>query len=264
MFKQFFSLKYNPFDKSIPTTALFDSNDTTELTGRLKYLLETRGIGLVIGEPGSGKSTTIRKFAGGLNPSSYRPCYISLTTLTVMDFYKSLAISLGETPEYKKISLFHQIQEAINTSYYERKVTPVLILDEFHLASNSILEDISLIFNFDFDSKTPYVLILMGQTSLRNKLQLNIHLSLRQRISIKHSMSGMTEEETAGYLDSLLKSAGASESLFNQTASRQIHASTNGFPRPVNNLATLCLMIAAAKRLHQVDEEVVFQAQKEL
>ena len=264
MFKQFFSLKYNPFEKSIPTSALYESSDSTELMGRLKYLLETKGIGLVTGEPGSGKSTMIRKFADGLNPSFHRPCYIALTTLTVMDFYKSLAISLGETPAYKKISLFHQIQEAINTSYYERKVTPVLILDEFHLASNSILEDISLLFNFDFDSKTPYVLILMGQTALRNKLQLNIHLSLRQRLSIKYSMSGMNAEETAGYLESLLKSAGAPEQLFTSSASRQIHASTNGFPRAVNNLATTCLMIAATKKLHQVDEETVFLAQKEL
>jgi len=264
MFKQFFALKYNPFEKSIPTSALFESNDTTELTGRLKYLLETKGIGLVTGEPGSGKSTTIRKFADGLNPSFHRPCYIALTTLTVMDFYKSLAISLGESPAYKKISLFHQIQDAINTSYYERKITPVLILDEFHLASNTILEDISLLFNFDYDSKTPYVLILMGQSALRGKLQLNIHLSLRQRLLIKYSMSGMSSEETSCYLESLLKSAGASEPLFTQSASRQIHASTNGFPRPVNNLATICLMIAAAKRLHQVDEEVVFLAQKEL
>jgi type II secretory pathway predicted ATPase ExeA len=263
MFKQFFSLKYNPFDKSIPATALFESADVSELMERLRYLLDTRGIGLVTGEPGSGKSTALRKFADGLNPSFHRPCYIALTTLTVMDFYKSLAISLGESPEYKKISLFHQIQDAIITSYYERKVTPVLILDEFHLASNSILEDISLIFNFEFDSKTPFVLILMGQTALRKKLQLNIHTSLRQRLTIKHSMSGMTLEETSRYLDSLLKSAGASGPLFTAAASRQIHASTNGFPRPVNNLATDCLLIAATKKHHQVDEEIVFLAQKE-
>ena len=104
----------------------------------------------------------------------------------------------------------------------------------------------------------------MGQTALRNKLQLNVHLSLRQRLAIKYSMSGMTAEETAGYLDALLKSAGAPEQLFTPASSRQIHANTNGFPRSVNNLATICLMVAATKKLHQVDEEVVFLAQKEL
>lgn len=42
MFKQYFGLKFNPFDKEIPTDKLFESRDFRELDSRLKYMLENR------------------------------------------------------------------------------------------------------------------------------------------------------------------------------------------------------------------------------
>ncbi|MDK2879610.1 MAG: hypothetical protein PWR06_2326 [Thermoanaerobacteraceae bacterium] len=62
MFTQFFGLKYNPFSKEIAAEDLFNSQDMTELAARLKYLQSTRGIDLVVGEPGVGKSTALRKY----------------------------------------------------------------------------------------------------------------------------------------------------------------------------------------------------------
>jgi hypothetical protein len=85
MFKQYFGLKFNPFDKEIPTDKLFASRDMKELDSRLKYMLNARGISLVVGEPGSGKSTGLRKLVENLNHSLYKPCYLPLTTLTVKE-----------------------------------------------------------------------------------------------------------------------------------------------------------------------------------
>ncbi len=71
MFTQYFSMKSNPFSKEIPATNLYESNDMKELTARMKYLFDNRGIGLVIGEPGSGKSTTLRKIV-----NNFKSCFI--------------------------------------------------------------------------------------------------------------------------------------------------------------------------------------------
>jgi hypothetical protein len=43
VFKQYFELKFNPFDKEVPTDKLFTSSDTNELDSRLKYILDSRG-----------------------------------------------------------------------------------------------------------------------------------------------------------------------------------------------------------------------------
>jgi len=57
VFKQHFGMKSNPFDKEIDCSDLYAGGDLKELESRLKFMLENRGIFLLVGEPGSGKTT---------------------------------------------------------------------------------------------------------------------------------------------------------------------------------------------------------------
>jgi type II secretory pathway predicted ATPase ExeA len=264
MFKQFFGLKYNPFTKEIPPEHLFSSAYLKELDSRLKYLQEVRGIGLLAGESGAGKSAALGRYAANLNPALFKVCYFALSTVTVLEFYQGLAMTLGEEPKHKKVALFHQIQQAIYSLYYDRRITPVIILDEIQLASNKVLEDLRLLFNFQMDSKNPFVLILSGQPLIRNKLALNVNNPLRQRLAVHYFLHGLKEEELPFYCQSRFKLAGLSEEIITPAAYGAIHSITNGLPRLVNNLITACLLCACAKRQKQIDEEVVYQAQQEL
>ena len=260
MFRQHFELKYNPFDKEISTDKLFSSRDTRELDSRLKYMLDNRGICLIVGEPGSGKSTGLRKLTDNLNRSMYKPCYLPLTTLTVRDFYQAMALLLGETPVHRKITLFQQIQDAIQNLYYEQRITPVIIIDEIHMAPMSILDDLRILFNFRMDSANPFVLILAGQPQIRNKLALNTCYPLRQRISVRYSMQGLTLEETADYCNSRMKIAGCMNEVFTPAALAAIHTISGGIPRSINNIAVASLMYSTVRKLSIVDEEAVYQA----
>ena len=56
MYKSFYSLSDNPFKKEIETKDLYQSENLKELSARLDYLKKTRGIAVIIGEPGSGKT----------------------------------------------------------------------------------------------------------------------------------------------------------------------------------------------------------------
>lgn len=264
MFRQHFGMKINPFDKEIETDNLFETADLKELNSRLKYVMNNRGICLITGEPGSGKSTAIRKFSQGLSSSLFKVCYLSLTTLTVADFYKALVYLLGEEPEYRKIDRYRQIQRSIENFYNEQRITPVIIIDEAHMASTAVLDDIRMIFSFKMDSTNPYVLILTGQPSIRNKLALNMCYPLKQRISMKYSMQGLTAYETDSYIRSRLKLAGADENIFTKPATQAVHDTSNGFLRSINNIATHSLMYSASKNTSTVDEEAVYQANTEL
>ena len=263
MFTQFFGLKYNPFNKELDINDAYESSDILELNSRLKYIQSSRGIFLLIGEPGTGKSTALRRFTSSLNPGLYKPCYFTLSTVTVMDFYRGLLIALGETPSHKKVIMFHQIQEAICSYYYDQKITPVIMLDEVQLVSNSILEDLRLLFSFKMDSQNPFILILSGQPQIRNKLSLSVNAPLKQRITIKHIMQGLKKDELEQYLTSRIKIAGLSENIFTSSALEAIYSISKGIPRLVNNLATASLMYACSKKMHQIDEETVYQGQKD-
>lgn len=264
MYRQYFGLRINPFGKEVDTGKLFESRDLRELESRLKYMTENRGIFLLVGEPGSGKSTALRKFAENLGASLYRPCYLPLTTLTVRDFYGALSTMLGEEPKSRKIDLFQGIQRSISSLYFDQKITPVIIIDEIHMCSSAVLDDLRMIFNFKMDSQNPYVLVLAGQPIIRSKLAVNTSAPLKQRIAVKYSMTGLTAEETSDYIGSRMELAGSCGDIFSPQAITQIHASSGGYPRNINNLAIHSLMYASSKDQRTIDEEAVYQASIEL
>ena len=124
-----YGLEYNPFIKNTKDTAV-ETSEYHEITFRLNLLLQTRGFGLLTGSPGRGKTTMVRNWANSLNDSAYKIIYVSLSTLTVQDFYIQLASSLGQEPAYKKSRNFRLIQGGIERLNVEKKMTPVIILDE--------------------------------------------------------------------------------------------------------------------------------------
>ena len=99
MYRKHFGLSRHVFDKELEGDELFESTSTTELSARLSYLIDLRGIGLVTGEPGSGKTTTCRKVVCSLHSGLYRVIYTPLSTGNVMDLYKSLSWELGLSTE---------------------------------------------------------------------------------------------------------------------------------------------------------------------
>ena len=89
MYRKHFAFTRFPFETERDPDALFASSALSEAHVRLNHLLELRGIGLVTGEVGSGKTTICRKVASALHPGLYRPFYVPLSTGHVMDMYKS-------------------------------------------------------------------------------------------------------------------------------------------------------------------------------
>ena len=80
MYKSFYSLSQNPFKKEIKTKDLYQSENLKELSARLDYLKKTRGIAVIIGEPGSGKTSALRAMADSVNPSLFKVIYFPLST----------------------------------------------------------------------------------------------------------------------------------------------------------------------------------------
>ena len=89
MYLRHFALTRLPFETPTHTDELFESNARREAEARLHHLIELKGIGLLTGEVGSGKTTVCRHVAAALHPGLYRVGYVSLTTGNVLDMYKS-------------------------------------------------------------------------------------------------------------------------------------------------------------------------------
>lgn len=260
MYRAFYSLSSRPFTKELTPAQMFASASFEELTARLHYLKDNRGIGLITGEAGSGKTSVIRAFANGLNSALFKLAYFPLSTVTVNDFYRGLAFALDLAPAFRKVDLFQQIQATVSELYVGKKVTPVIILDELQLATPSFLSELHLLFNFAMDAQNPYILILCGMPLLLNKLALAYQQPLNQRIILRYKMLPLTKDEISAYVEHHMKLAGANHPIFSSAAIEAISAASRGWPRLINNLATNSLVYGCQKGLSGIDEEAVRMA----
>lgn len=264
MFTAFYSLASKPFAKEIKPEHMFQSSSHKEILARLNYLKDHRGIGMITGEPGSGKTSSLRAFVASLNPSLYKVAYFPLSTVTVQDFYRGLAFTLGLEPAFRKVDLFKQIQDAVHSLFFERKVVPFIILDELQLASTQFLSDLHLLFNFSMDSVNPFVLVLCGLPYLATKLSISHQQPLNQRLIMRYKMQPLTRDEVKSYLEHQMDLAGAKYPIFSEGAVEAITAVSRGWPRLINNLAVTSLIYGCQLELKYIDEEAVRQAAVEL
>lgn len=238
----------------------FQSTGYQEALNGLEYLRKSKGIGLIIGDSGAGKTFTLRSFKDSLNPSLYHVVYFPLSTGGVMDFYRGLAYGLEEDPKFRKVDLFRQIQQGIERMDQERKVTPVFILDEMHMAKDAFLQDLAILFNFRMDSTNPFILILAGLPHLKMRLNLNHHRPLAQRIVMRYQLQSLSKDDVYDYIEHHLKLAGVRMPIFTASALEAIALRSQGWPRVVNTLTINSLLYGAQQKKEQIDEEIVQMA----
>jgi len=257
MFTTYWEMEFNPFSKENSTEHYFESEDFKQATARLNRLKESKGIGLFTGSPGLGKTSTIKKFVEDLNPSLFKYIYLPLSTLTVMEFYRAIAFGLGIPPLFKKIDMFHSIQERIVSLSKDKNVTTVLVVDEGQYLNPKILNDLKILLNFEMDAKNYAAVIIAGLPVLNSTLTISTHEALVQRIIINYTFLGLSKTELSDYIDTRLKACSTHVNMFSENAIEAIWACSSGCPRVINNIAEKCLILGFHKNIKIIDSEIV-------
>lgn len=258
MYLQHFGLSRYPFDAELHIDELYPSRAVGELDGRVRHLVELRGIGLVTGEAGSGKTTACRRAADALHPAQHKVCYASLTTGTVLDTLNVIAAAMALPPQRQRGPAWQAIRDETVRLGEEKKLLPVLIIDEAHHLRNDTLEDLRLLTNFNFESERRLCLMLVGLTQLRNRLSMSMHESLSQRLVMQHHFGAMDLIETQAYLKHRLTIAGGADlHHLSQAAVENIFQAAHGIPRQINRIAHYTLLAAAKERTKQAGAEHV-------
>jgi len=260
MIEAYFGFKKSPFPKELKVEHMIDTYDCREAQSRLAYIKQHRGILMLTGEPGSGKTSVLRRFVDGLNPQTHLHCYTPHATVSRSELYRQVNSLLKLPSKLRKSELFEQIQRAITELFENQGKTPCIILDESHLMDHETLQELILVTNFQMDSRVPFILVLIGQPDLREKLKRRMHEPLSQRITLRYHMAGMSLEETRSYCLHHLKIAGRADPVFEEPAIEVIHQLSLGLPRKVNNLAVQAMTVAMTKKKPTIDSEIVIQA----
>lgn len=259
----YFGLKRMPFGKEIKTADLVSSFDLREALARLNHVKQYRGILCLTGEPGSGKTSIVRKWVEDLNPQSFLHCYTPHVTVSRSELYRQTNTLLNLPPKIRKSDLFRQIQIAIANEYAQGKVT-CLILDECQLMDHQTLQELVLLTNFDMDSRVPYILLLIGQPEFKDILNRSVHEPLRQRINLRYHMSGLGVDEIKAYVEGHLKLGGRSDPLFCEKSFIVLHQLSSGLARKINKLCLAAMHLVMIEKRKTVTADDVLKVAPEI
>lgn len=258
-----YGLEFNPFIKN-SADIIVSFKEYNEAVARLNYILSVKGFGLLTGTPGKGKSTAVRIWSKGLNPSLYKVVYTPLANLSDAEFYRNMATIIGLEPKSRKHENIDAIKEEIERLYSENRKTPVFIIDEADSIRSSTLSDLKVLFNFEMDSRDKVVVILVGTTKLNSMLNYSVHEAMRQRIIMNFNIEGMSKDETRQYVLDKLKGAGCIKDVFAPEALEAITNYSEGAPRMVNRICNACLNVGNAEGSQIITAETVRKAHEEL
>ncbi len=247
MMEAYFGVKRLPFSKEIKSTDLITNFDAREAAARLDHIKQYRGIMCLTGEPGSGKTSIVRKWVEDLNPQSFLHCYTPHVTISRSELYRQTNALLNLPQKIRKSDLFRQIQAAIWHQYSHGKVT-CIILDECQMMDHATLQELVLLTNFEMDSRLPFILLLIGQPEFKDTLVRSIHEPLRQRITLRYHMSGLSVEETKSYVEGHLRLAGRVDPLFDEAVFSVLHQLSSGLARKINKLCLAAMQLVMIEK----------------
>ena len=243
-----------PFGRSLAPGMLHRHDTHAEAVARITWCISERGLGVVTGEVGAGKTVAIRAALASLDTSRHTVIYLGNPAVGGRGLYRYIVTALGGLPSFHKAALIPQTMDLLAAEEHERGRTSILVLDEAHLMDADQLEELRLLTNSEMDSHSPFACLLVGQPTLRRRIKLGTFAALDQRITLRYAMTGMSTTETASYIGHHLQLAGRSDTLFSDDAITLIHQVSRGLPRAVNNLAVQALVAAYAANKAIVDE----------
>ena len=253
-----------PFGRNLAPGMLHRHAAHNEAVARIAWCVGERSIGVITGEVGAGKTVSVRAVLASLDPSKHTIIYLPNPMIGTRGICEEVLNIFGQRPSHLGSRLFTQVSKALIAEREERGRTPVLVLDEAHLLSYEQLEMTRMLGNTSMDQDSPLACLLVGQPTLRRTMKLAVLAALEQRTSLRYTMPGMTQAETASYIAHHVSLAGRPDQLFTEDAMNLIHTTGRGYPRAVNNLALQSLVAAFAAGKNLVDEAATRSAVTEV
>jgi general secretion pathway protein A len=255
-----FGIKFNPFSPDIPSEGLYRHSAIDSFGWRIENLIMDGGFALIVGDPGQGKSVTLR-----LLEERFREIKdVTVTCLdrpqsNLSDFYREICERFGIDSKasnrwggYK--SLREKWQRHIATTLFR----PVLLIDEAQQMQPSVLSELRLLTSDRFDSRRILTIVLAADKRLLKSFETPELQPLESRIRARLKLDAYGRDDLMRILSHAIESAG-NNNLMSLSLMQILVDHSLGNPRVMMNTADELLSHAIKKEINHLDEKLFFE-----
>ena len=272
MYEKFYRLKENPFNVTSDPVFFFSSSNHTDALSHLTYGIEQRkGILLITGEVGTGKTilcrTLLHRYRSYLE-NNIKTALILNPSFSDQQLLQLILKDFGIQGNFgNKFDLINALNEFLLEETGNGN-NIVLIIDEAQNLGVEQLEQIRLLSNLETEKEKLLQIILIGQPELCEKLELSSLRQLNQRIAVRYNLLPLKRDEIKKYIKHRLKIASSKNSKnnvrFTDKAIDTIYEGCKGTPRMINILCDRALLAGFTLGTATIDKDIIHRCIKEV
>ena len=267
MYLEYYELKDEPFRLTPDPRFLHLSGPhQSALTVLLEGILYRKGLVMITGAIGTGKTTLVHTALQILTDQSQqnmpiRSALLFNPTLTRDEFLEMMLeefeIECTATSKPRRLNALNQML----LSTQRQGGTAVLFIDEAHLLSPEVLEEIRLLGNADTHQEKLLQIVLSGQPELVTMMNRRELSALQQRIAARANLRPLSLPEVRSYITERLYFAGLKgPSPFSDLAVERILVHSSGVPRLINLICDACLSLGFRAKRKIIQPDTVEEA----
>lgn len=252
-----YGLKWNPFSPDVPIEALLVTPRIEQFCWRVENQVRDGGFALVTGDPGLGKSATMRVLAERLSrPRDMTIGRMPHPGLRMGDFYREMGDLFGVSlTASNRWGGFKMLREKWLASIEATLMRPVLLIDEAQEMLSVVLSELRLLSSTDFDSRSILTVVLAGDARLPEKFRAPDLLPIGSRIRARVTHEYATHDELLACVTHRLAQAG-NPSLMTKELIETLCEHAAGNYRTLFNMASDLLDVAMQREINRLDEKL--------
>src|SRR5216110_3819848 len=262
----YFELTQEPFSNAPVSRFYYNSSQHSAALTRLMHAVSyMKGLSILVGDIGAGKTTLARRMLDSLPEHEYEAALLVIihSGVTASWLLKRIALQLGvDAPSEDKLTLLGQLYQRLVRIYESGKKAVVLIDEAQMLATRELMEEFRGLLNLEVPERKLLSLIFFGLPDIEQNLKLDPPLA--QRVAIKYRLDHLAGESTEAYIKHRLRLAGAARMPFTPKAVKAVHKFSSGTPRVINTLCDNALFEGYVARVPMIDEAMIARVAAEL